>query len=66
VILLPNAGEQETLAIIRRLEAARASAPIRFTMGHAIRLRDTPLDAALASADNQLYRVRRERGYQGR
>lgn len=66
VILLPNAGEQETSAIIRRLESARSTAPIRFTMGHAIRLRDTPLDAALASADNQLYRVRRERGYQGR
>ena len=66
VVLLPHAGEQDTLAIVRRLEAARASAPNRFTMGHAIRIGDMPLDAALASADSQLYRVRRDRGYQGR
>jgi diguanylate cyclase (GGDEF)-like protein/PAS domain S-box-containing protein len=66
LVLLPHAGEQETLAIVRRLEAARASAPNRFTMGYAIRIGGMPLDAALASADSQLYRVRRDRGYQGR
>ncbi|WP_109125078.1 PAS domain S-box protein [Dyella sp. C11] len=66
VVLLPGAGEQDTLAIMQRLDSARASAPIGFTMGHAIRFGDAPLDAALAQADNQLYRVRRDRGYQGR
>jgi len=66
VILLPHAGEQETLAIVRRVEAVRASAPIGFTMGHAVRFGDMSLDVALAHADNQLYRVRRERGYRGR
>lgn len=66
VVLLPDAGEQDTLSIMQRLDAVRASAPIGFTMGHAVRTGDTPLDTALAQADNQLYRVRRESGYRGR
>lgn len=65
-VLLPGASEQDTLAIMQRLNEVRASAPIRFTMGHAIRIGDMTLDGALANADARLYGVRRERGYRGR
>jgi hypothetical protein len=35
-------------------------------MGHGIRINDAPLAAALASADNRLYRLPRKRRYNGR
>lgn len=66
LILLPDTGEEATQGVIRRIEAMRDAAPIGFTMGHALRTGMATLDSALADADGQLYRIRRERGYRGR
>ncbi|WP_199098992.1 PAS domain S-box protein [Dyella sp. ASV21] len=66
LVLLPRTSEAETQGIIQRIDAAREHAPIRFTLGHAMRTGSATLDAALVRADDELYQVRRSRGYRGR
>ncbi|WP_458070801.1 PAS domain S-box protein [Rhodanobacter sp. BL-MT-08] len=61
VLLLKGADEQETSAVIDRIHAARAEAPIGFSLGHAIRQDDSPLDSALREADRRLYEIRAAR-----
>jgi diguanylate cyclase (GGDEF)-like protein/PAS domain S-box-containing protein len=58
LILLREADEAATLRIVAVLDAARAGAPIAFTVGHAMRGHGETIDAALAKADKQLYAVR--------
>ncbi|MGB0133225.1 PAS domain S-box protein, partial [Dokdonella sp.] len=58
LMLVKDADEALTLERVEAINADRSSAPIGFTLGHAVRQPGHSLDSALAEADRQLYEVR--------
>jgi len=61
LVLLKGSGEAATAAAADRIKADAALAPIRFTLGQAVRRENTPLGEAMRRADQQLYNARAKR-----
>ncbi|CAM5580926.1 sensor domain-containing diguanylate cyclase [Rhodanobacter lindaniclasticus] len=61
LVLLRGADEELTQAVVRRLDADRAAAPIGFTMGATTVAPGASLEAGLGEADRRLYKAREGR-----
>jgi diguanylate cyclase (GGDEF)-like protein/PAS domain S-box-containing protein len=58
LVVLRSADDRQLTEVIDRLRSEAKAAPISFTLGAAMKLAGTPLDAALSSADQRLYEAR--------
>lgn len=58
LLLLKGSDESETARAAERIEADATRAPIRFTLGYAVRSGPMPLRDALKAADDRLYEKR--------
>jgi diguanylate cyclase (GGDEF)-like protein/PAS domain S-box-containing protein len=64
LVVLRSADDRQLAEVIDRLRTEAKAAPISFTLGAAMKLAGTPLDAALSSADRRLYEARAHRSEQ--
>nr|WP_063571301.1 diguanylate cyclase [Luteibacter rhizovicinus] len=61
LVVLRSADDRQLAEVSARLRDDAQSAPIGFTLGAAMKLAGTPLDAALSRADQRLYEARASR-----
>ena len=61
LLVLRRANEAQLAEVSARLRHEADAAPIGFTLGAAMKLAGTPLDAALSRADERLYEERARR-----